>query len=659
MKITIFLLKLLFISNCVLATDTNWTFITKDNNGNYFATGYGNDTGNINAYCQKLNSTGAIIWQIEIGGTDTEFTYCVNTDGNNYYIGGLTNSYGFGVPGDGYIAKINTNGNLVWDLVLGEVNTDEIRGIVTNGNQVIVAGNTLSFNTTKDMFVASINATTGSVTNSKVIHFSNPIFEESIHLNKLNDGNFLLIGDDGSDILLIKFDSNLNTIFTKELSNNDDIQGISFTEDSNGNIYITGFFNYFNSLKDLIIKVDNQGNLIWSKYYDTGSDSKAMEIKTIGNEILVTGYTTAVPSSKTQCSAYKIDASGNLIFAKAFDDNSLLGSRNRWINSALNNKFELVNITYSNTFYDWNVEILSFSENSTSCNAIVLPITISDANVNSSNISLVNQPVNFFSFTGVNSSSINTFNNSMCEQSVYPYFEITVNSCTGAISTSNLSTNGVSYNWDFGDGGTSNQTNPTYTYSGTGTFTVTLYATDNMGNTDWYDVEVTIGGGGNFANAGNNVSICQGSSATLNASGGNSYSWSPSTGLSNANIANPTASPNSTTTYTVTVTNANGCTDTDQVTVTVDALPNLNFSLQTIASDNVPINLIATPSGGTFSGTGVVFNAFNPSLAGPGQHLVTYTYTDTNGCAASVSNSIFVFTINYNFVNYNLGTLAP
>jgi len=247
----------------------------------------------------------------------------------------------------------------------------------------------------------------------------------------------------------------------------------------------------------------------------------------------------------------------------------------------------------------------------------------------------------------------------MCEQSVYPYFEVTVNSCTGAISTSNLSTNGMSYSWDFGDGGTSNQTNPNYTYSGTGTFTVTLYATDNMGNTDWYDVEVTIAGGGNFANAGNNISICQGSSTTLSASGGNSYSWSPANGLSNSNIANPVASPNATTTYTVTVTNANSCADTDQVTVTVNSPPNLNFSLQPVVSDNVPINLTATPAGGTFSGAGVVFNAFNPGFAGPGQHLVTYTYTDTDGCVASVTNSIFVFTISYNFVNYNLGTLAP
>ncbi|MDI1306423.1 MAG: T9SS type A sorting domain-containing protein [bacterium] len=77
------------------------------------------------------------------------------------------------------------------------------------------------------------------------------------------------------------------------------------------------------------------------------------------------------------------------------------------------------------------------------------------------------------------------------------------------------------------------------------------------------------------ANAGSDVTInCTTTSTTLGASGGVSYSWSPATGLSATNIANPVATPATTTTYTVTVTGANGCTKTDSVIVTVDkALP--------------------------------------------------------------------------------------
>lgn len=50
------------------------------------------------------------------------------------------------------------------------------------------------------------------------------------------------------------------------------------------------------------------------------------------------------------------------------------------------------------------------------------------------------------------------------------------------------------------------------------------------------------------------------------------YSWSPTTGLNNPNIANPIASPTSTTTYTMTAT-SNGCSNSDAVVVNVNPLP--------------------------------------------------------------------------------------
>lgn len=73
------------------------------------------------------------------------------------------------------------------------------------------------------------------------------------------------------------------------------------------------------------------------------------------------------------------------------------------------------------------------------------------------------------------------------------------------------------------------------------------------------------------ADAGADTTIFYGESASLDASGGVSYSWSPSTGLSDPNSENPTATPDLTTTYTVTVTTAIGCEFTDQVTVFVSS----------------------------------------------------------------------------------------
>src|SRR5690606_6373856 len=74
----------------------------------------------------------------------------------------------------------------------------------------------------------------------------------------------------------------------------------------------------------------------------------------------------------------------------------------------------------------------------------------------------------------------------------------------------------------------------------------------------------------------NNQTICEGNAAQLQVSGAQTYIWTPATGLSCTNCANPTASPTNTTTYTVIGTDVNGCKDTAQVTITVNPAPPVN-----------------------------------------------------------------------------------
>ena len=73
--------------------------------------------------------------------------------------------------------------------------------------------------------------------------------------------------------------------------------------------------------------------------------------------------------------------------------------------------------------------------------------------------------------------------------------------------------------------------------------------------------------------AGPDVHIADGGSAQLQATGGTTYTWSPTSGLSGNTIADPIARPSGTTVYTVS-TEINGCTFSDQVTVEVERLIN-------------------------------------------------------------------------------------
>jgi gliding motility-associated-like protein len=74
------------------------------------------------------------------------------------------------------------------------------------------------------------------------------------------------------------------------------------------------------------------------------------------------------------------------------------------------------------------------------------------------------------------------------------------------------------------------------------------------------------------------VKIAIGAQVALAATGAGRYTWRPATGLSDPNIANPVASPETTTTYVVTGYDSLGCADTAEATITVEHggfVPNL------------------------------------------------------------------------------------
>ena len=99
--------------------------------------------------------------------------------------------------------------------------------------------------------------------------------------------------------------------------------------------------------------------------------------------------------------------------------------------------------------------------------------------------------------------------------------------------------------------------------------------------------------------AGPDVAICGGQqSVQLAAGGGVTYQWSPSTGLSNANIANPVASPVTTTTYTVAV-GVTGCPKTrvDTLIVNVSAKPVLATLNDTLICNIDTLQLTTTGVG--------------------------------------------------------------
>jgi len=148
----------------------------------------------------------------------------------------------------------------------------------------------------------------------------------------------------------------------------------------------------------------------------------------------------------------------------------------------------------------------------------------------------------------------------------------------------NLTEQGESFLWDFGDGRTSTDRDPgVVRYEAPGSYDITLSVLGE-GCQSQRTLRVTVAlVPSSFFYEDVRISpdtlVCEGESTVLSAAGGSRYEWLPTTGLSNPNIANPAASPSETTEYTVRVFNDEGCFVDSTVTVTVVPELNAEFSI--------------------------------------------------------------------------------
>lgn len=153
-------------------------------------------------------------------------------------------------------------------------------------------------------------------------------------------------------------------------------------------------------------------------------------------------------------------------------------------------------------------------------------------------------------------------------------------------NTSTISSGTLSYAWDFGDGNSSTQTNPSHTFAAAGIYRVKLVATSNNGCKDSVtNFAVTVLGNPPVRTI-NDQAICRGNTIQLQTTGASTYTWTPATGLSCTNCANPLVTPLNNATYVVRGLDSYGCPGSDTVTITVhqpilvDASPDMTMCQQ-------------------------------------------------------------------------------
>jgi hypothetical protein len=143
-----------------------------------------------------------------------------------------------------------------------------------------------------------------------------------------------------------------------------------------------------------------------------------------------------------------------------------------------------------------------------------------------------------------------------------------------------------------------------------------------------------------------NTTFCQGNDVTLNSSllgSQYTYSW-----LNNGNLIGSANTfsyiTNQTGSFSLRV-DSIGCSSTSSaIAVKVNPLPMVTASIFPFISVTQPsITLLGNPSGGFFSGKGILNNTFSPSIANVGSKSIKYNYTDTNGCSNYTTITTIVF----------------
>ncbi|MGN6342790.1 MAG: LamG-like jellyroll fold domain-containing protein [Ginsengibacter sp.] len=191
--------------------------------------------------------------------------------------------------------------------------------------------------------------------------------------------------------------------------------------------------------------------------------------------------------------------------------------------------------------------------------------------------------------------------------------------------------------------------NPVATSLTSTKYFVTVSNADGCSKTD--SINITVNSFPNIS-ASNDTTVCENSTVKLWATGGSSYSWTPSAGMQNPNSQTPSVTASVSTKYYVTVKNAAGCSQKDSVNIIVKRLPPISVSNDTSICINSTVKLIA--KGGTSYHWYPSIGLDNPNISSP---LATPP-TTTKYYVTTTAANMCLKTDSVNIVINNLPTVS-
>lgn len=265
------------------------------------------------------------LWTASFGGSNEDHGYSVveSVDGG-FIISGWTLS--FGVSGyDFLMIRTDSEGNVEWIKTHGGKGYDDAYSILKcQDDRYIIAGVTDSYGSgDRDILVIEINGE-GEVLMSKT--YGSECWEGAYNIIDTPDGNFLITGFIDStgmgdcNVYVVKIDNDGNLLWENVYGKGMNSTGRYSTPALDRGYLIAGTLSQTMGMQEdiLIIKIDSSGNQEWVNSYGGADWENVREILKISDGYLVVGSTRSYGNGDYDVLLMKIDENGNELWFKTY-----------------------------------------------------------------------------------------------------------------------------------------------------------------------------------------------------------------------------------------------------------------------------------------------------------------------------------------------------
>ncbi|UCC79025.1 MAG: T9SS type A sorting domain-containing protein [Candidatus Zixiibacteriota bacterium] len=235
----------------------------------------------------KTDSEGNVEWTRTYGGTDNDAGFCVKPTSDSGFVACGFSCSGGRNTADGYIIKTDASGDTIWTRKYGDSGSESFAEVTqtSDGGYVAAGYKEEPGGYYTDIFAVKIDSV-GAIMWSR--EYGNPSFlDHAKSILQTSDGGYIICGatggvGTGSDVWLIKTDSDGNVEWSRTYGDDGYDAGYSLDQTSDGGYIVAGYKTiliepYHHDL--YMVKTSSDGTVQWERTYGEGGSDRANSVR--------------------------------------------------------------------------------------------------------------------------------------------------------------------------------------------------------------------------------------------------------------------------------------------------------------------------------------------------------------------------------------------